>query len=221
MRMASPASSVGGRSPHAYRCNDEAEMPSIAAAARYERALRSSSLLRRSGPDPSMRQVCSHLETLSSAFPAGDAPRIARRKNTGKRDVMGNGFGDRVKAARIAAGLGVRELARRAGLAPATVSRVEAGQRDETPSAATVAALADALRVDGMILLTGGQPKRLDDECEIDHVADALGYGTCAVAIAKASIELQGLRGELDEQAAAMLLAEADLLCRRARATMR
>lgn len=66
------------------------------------------------------------------------------------------GFGAALVAARAAAGLGVRETARRAGITPGYLCMLQAGQR--SPSRAVAAALAAVLGLDGQAraVLAGG-----------------------------------------------------------------
>lgn len=63
----------------------------------------------------------------------------------GKKKKDGSGFGERLKAIRIAAGLTQEQLAERVGMKPTNITRLEKGGR--TPGWDTVLKLAEALNV--------------------------------------------------------------------------
>lgn len=73
------------------------------------------------------------------------------------------GTGQRVSALRRAAGISQAELARRVGITPPHVSRLEAGKSDNL-TAEVVVKLADALRTTTDHLLTGAGPNEPSDE---------------------------------------------------------
>ena len=79
---------------------------------------------------------------------------------------------DRIKAARVMRGLGSRELAKRAGLSSAAVSRLET-RKVEGLEVATLVQIADALGVRREWLLTGeGSPdpsKRRDSGARVSQ----------------------------------------------------
>ncbi len=129
---------------------------------------------------------------------------------------VAKGFGDRVRHTRLERKLGLRELARRTELSPATLSRIENGGGDKHPSAAVVAALSHELGVDPTWLLYGEAGIGLESRGaeQIRHVADALGYDECARRVATAALEVQDPHKLLSEEQATALLARADLFCR-------
>lgn len=83
-------------------------------------------------------------------------------KRTKPLDPSLAGMPARVRQAREALGLGVRELGDLSGIKVAGVSRIERGQRIAGLSISTVLALAQALRVHVEWLMTGQGPMRTD-----------------------------------------------------------
>lgn len=66
-------------------------------------------------------------------------------------------LGDRVKVARLAAGLSAKKLEERAGLSPGIVSRIESGERGKRLSGTTIEKLASVLGVSTSYITTGAE----------------------------------------------------------------
>ena len=70
------------------------------------------------------------------------------------------------KMARVALGLGIRELAERAQVAPATISRLEAGEELKPRTVAAVRAALEAAGVEFLAANGGGPGVRLRDRID-------------------------------------------------------
>jgi transcriptional regulator with XRE-family HTH domain len=93
---------------------------------------------------------------------------MARETGGGEDEAFGQEFGARVRALRLDAGLSLNELARRAGVDPAYIHRIEArnSRRPTLPRRGVVQAIASALgagprQTDQLLALAGHSPAAL------------------------------------------------------------